>query len=65
MPSHEQVREGCQHIHLAAVIEHSAQAGLLKAELPLDHAEWMLTFGADVSLGGLDQIIQPPFRCIG
>jgi len=35
MTSHEQVCEGCQHIHLAAVLEHAAQAGLLKAELPL------------------------------
>jgi hypothetical protein len=38
MASREQVRAGCQHIHLAAVLEHAAQAGLLKAELPLDHA---------------------------
>jgi hypothetical protein len=44
MARHEQVREGCQHIHLAAVLKHAAQAGLLKAELPLDHAEWMFTF---------------------
>jgi len=35
MTSHEQVCEGCLHIHLAAVLEHAAQAGLLKAELPL------------------------------
>jgi hypothetical protein len=35
MASHEQVRERCQHMDLAAILEHAAQAGLLKTELPL------------------------------
>ena len=65
MTSHEKVRTGFWHIHLAAVLEHASQECLLKAELALDHSEWVLTFGADVRLRGLDQIIQPPFRCIG
>ena len=50
MPSHEQVRERCKHVDLAAVLEQATQAGLLKAELPLDHAERMLDFRTDVSL---------------
>ena len=62
MASHKQVREGCQHVDLAAVFEHAAQAGLLKAELPPDHSEWVLTFRTDVNLGGFDQIIQPSLR---
>ena len=65
MASHEQVRERCKHVDLAAVLEHATQAGLLKTELPLDHAKRMLDFRTDVSLGGLDQIIQPAFRGIG
>ena len=62
MPHHEQIREGCQHIHFAAVLEHSAQPGLLKAELLLDHPEWVLTFGADMRFGSFDQIIQAALR---
>jgi hypothetical protein len=50
MPSHEQVRERCQHIDLAAVLEQATKAGLLKTELPLDHTERMLDFRTDVSL---------------
>jgi len=50
MASHEQVRESCQHVDLATILEHATQAGLLKTELPLDHAEWVLTFCADVRL---------------
>jgi hypothetical protein len=65
MASHEQVREGRQHIDLAAILEHAAQAGLLKTELPLYHPEWMLTCRSDVSLGGFDQIIQSSLRGIG
>jgi hypothetical protein len=49
MASHEQVREGCHHVHLAAVLQYAAQASLLEAELALYHAEWMLTFCTDVS----------------
>jgi hypothetical protein len=62
---HEQIREGCQYIHLAGVLEHPPKPGLLKAELTLDDSERMLTFRADVSLGGLDQIIEPTLRGIG
>lgn len=65
MSSHEQVRERCKHVDLAAVLEHATQAGLLKTELPLDHEERMLDFCTDVSLGGLDQIIEPSLRGIG
>ena len=64
MPRHEQVRECCQHLHLAAVLEHAPQTGLLKAELLLDHSERMLHLGADMSFGCFDQIIHPPFRRI-
>ena len=65
MPSHEQVRECRQHVDLAAVLEHATKAGLLKAKLPLDHAERMIDFCMDVSLGGLDQVIQVTFRSVG
>ena len=65
MASHEQVRKGCQHVDFAAVLEHASKTGLLEPELPLHDAERMLTFCTDVSLGGLDQIIQPPLRAIG
>ena len=65
MASHEQVREGCQYVDLAAVLEHAAQAGFLETELPLDHPERMFAFRTDVGLGGFDQIIQPPLRGIG
>jgi hypothetical protein len=50
MASHEQVRERCQHVDLAAVLEHATQAGILKTELPLDLAEHILDFRTDVSL---------------
>jgi hypothetical protein len=49
----------CDHVDLATVLGHPAQPSLLKAELLLDHPEWMLTLGADVRFGGLDQILQP------
>ncbi len=35
MPDHEQVGECRQHIHLAAILVHAAESGLLKAELTL------------------------------
>jgi hypothetical protein len=50
MSHHEQVGKGCQHLHLAAVLEHASQPGLLKAELPFDHAERILHLGAKVRL---------------
>lgn len=50
MASHKQVRECCQHVDLAAVVEHAAQAGFLETELPLDDAERMFTFRPDVGL---------------
>ena len=65
MASHEQIREDCQHVDLATVLEHPPKTGLLKPELPFHDAERMLTFRTDVSLGGFDQIIQPTLRCIG
>jgi hypothetical protein len=61
MPRHEQVGEGCQRLHLAAVLEHAPQPGLLKAELPFDHAERMVHLGAKVRLGSLDQILPNSF----
>ena len=64
MPCHEQVGESGQHLHLAAVLEHAPQPGLLKAELPFDHPERMLHLGTDVCFGRLDQIINPPLGCI-
>jgi hypothetical protein len=62
MPGHEQVRERCQHIHFAALLDHAPQPSLLKAELPLDHPKWVLHLGADVSFGCFDQIIQSSLR---
>lgn len=49
---------------LAAVLGQATQAGLLKAELLLDHPEGMLDLGADVSFGSFDQILQPSIWCI-
>ena len=43
----------------------ATQPGLLEAELLLDHPKRMLNFGADVSFGSLDQILQLPFWCMG
>ena len=57
MPCHERLGESGHHLNLAAVLEHAPQPGLLKAELPLDHPIRMLHLGAEVRLGGLDQII--------
>ena len=64
MPRHEQVGECCQHLHLAAILKHAPQSGLLKAELPFDHPERMLHLGAEVRLGRLDQIINPPLGSV-
>ncbi len=50
MAGHEQIREGCQYIHLAGVLEHPPKPGLLKAELTLDDSERMLTFFASYEL---------------
>ncbi len=62
MSTHKQVRKRCQHVDLAAVLEHATQTGLLKSEQPLEHAVRMLDFSKDMSLGGLDQIIEPFLR---
>jgi hypothetical protein len=56
------VPEGCQHVHFAAVLEHSPQSGLLKAELLLNHPKWMLSSSANIRFGGFDQIIQSALR---
>jgi hypothetical protein len=64
MARHEQVGEAGHHIHLTAVLEHSPQPGLLKAELPFDHAERMLHFWPKVSLCRLDQVINASLVCI-
>jgi hypothetical protein len=32
---------------------------MASGRLRLDHPEWMLTLGADVRFGSLDQILQP------
>ena len=65
MASHEQVRKVCQHVALAAVLQHAPKTGLLEPELPLPEAERMLACCTPVSLGCLGQIIQPPFWWIG
>jgi|LakMenEpi03Aug12_release.lakeMendotaPanAssembly.Ray.scaffolds.fasta_scaffold813794_3 hypothetical protein len=65
MASHEQIREDCKHVDLAAVLEHASQVGFLEAELILDQAERMFTIRTDVGLGAFDQIIQAPFRGMG
>jgi hypothetical protein len=35
MESYEQVREGCQHVRLAAILGKTSQPRLLKTKLPL------------------------------
>lgn len=65
MTHYKQFRKGCQHVDLAAVLEHAPQAGLLKSELLLDHAERVLALGADGIFGCFDQIIQSPIRWLG
>ena len=50
---------------LAAVLDQSTPLGFLKAELLLDHPEWMFDLGADVGLGSLDQILQPSLWYVG
>jgi hypothetical protein len=60
----EQIDQDCQHLDLAAVLGQAGQPRLLKVELLLDHSGGMFTFGADVGLGGLDQILQPCFWCV-
>ena len=50
---------------LAEVLGQTTQPGFLKAELLLDHTEWMLNLGSDVSFASLNQILQLPFWCIG
>ena len=57
-PGHEQIRQGCQHIDLAAVLGQATKSGLLKAELLFDHSERVLELGADVCLCRLDQILE-------
>jgi len=49
---------------LAAVLGHAPQPGLLKAELLLDHPEWVLHLRADVGFGGFDKTVQPAIRFI-
>jgi hypothetical protein len=53
-----QIGQCGHHINLAAVLGQTAQLGLLKAELLLDHSKWVFDFGANVGLGGHDQILQ-------
>jgi len=65
MTHREWVPKGCQVVHLAAVLDHAPQPGLLKSELPLDHPERVLDLRAEVSFGSLDQIIQSSLRRIG
>lgn len=59
------VRQGNQRIDYADLLEQAKQSGLLKSELPVDHAERVLALRADVSFGGLDQIIQSLLGEIG
>jgi len=54
-----QIGQGCQHMDLAAVLGQATQPGFLKAELLLDHPGRMFNLGADMSFGGLDQILEP------
>jgi hypothetical protein len=59
-----QIRQGGQHIHLAAIFCHAPQSRLLKTPLLLDHPKWMLNLGSDVGLGCLEQIEKPALRSI-
>jgi len=43
----------------SAILEHSPQAGLLEAELPLYLPKCVLNFGAEMSFGSFHQIIHP------
>lgn len=56
-PAQGQLRFGCQHLDLAAVLRQAAQSRFLKAAMLLDHSEWVLNLGADVSLGSLNQLL--------
>ncbi len=53
----KQVRQRCQYVDPASDLGQATQPGLLKAEMLLDHPEWVLTFGSDVGLGRFDQIL--------
>ena len=64
MASQEQIRQRCEHMHLAAIFRHSPQPRLLKAELLLHNPEGVLSFGTDMGLGYLDQVEQSSLRCV-
>ena len=58
MANHEQVREGCKHVHLVAILRRTRSRRASESQATakaagrhrLDYAEEMLTFRADVSL---------------
>lgn len=62
--SYEQVHERRSYADVASVLEDASQAGLLIANLSLDHAERVL-FRTEASLECLDQIIQATLRYNG
>jgi hypothetical protein len=51
--------------YLEPVSHHAPQPHLLKVELLLDRAKWMLALEVNVGLDGLDQILQLPDWRIG
>ena len=65
VPGLEQIRQYRQDVDLAAVLSQTTEAALLKAELLLDHPQWLFTAVADVYLGGLAQIVHASLRCCG
>jgi len=65
MSCKEQIRQGCQYIELAVVLGEAMQPAFLMAKLRLDHPKRILDFRADVSFDSFNQILQPPFWCIG
>jgi hypothetical protein len=64
MASHEQVCQGGEQMHLAAIFRHSSQPRLLKAELLFHDSEGMLPFGSDVGLGHFDQVEAASFHVV-
>lgn len=53
-----------KHVDLAGSLGQTTQPRLLKTELLLDYSKGVITIGADVGLGGFDQISLPAIRGI-
>jgi len=65
MSCKQQIRQGCQCTELAVFLGEAMQSAFLMAKLLLDHPIWTLNFRADVSFDSFNQILQPPFWCLG